>query len=400
MRPRLSLYRALLAVVVTLFSAGPLSGGALARDTLTLSDTCPPSFELDQQGLCQLRSLYDFYDSPAEHGGFRVNLPVQKKSYTPQQIDLGRFLFFDPLLSKNKDMSCASCHQVDKSLSDGLEVSLGAQNEVGEKVPLARSAPTLWNSGFSERYMWDGRAASLSEQAKLPLFSEQEMGNTEEGLARDLGANPVYLNWFMAVFGEPPSVASVATALAAFQSSLISLNSRYDRYVHGDASALSEEEIKGYNVFRGFVGRCSQCHIPPLFTDNELSVIGSPQKAGQPYDLGAGNWNSSAQYQGAFKVPTLRNISKTAPYFHAGQFTDLEEVVSFYNNTRGHAAPKALKLDIHWHVHMTDGPKLSKEDEKNIVLFLSSLEDETLMPQVPERLPSGIDTHNKGGTHE
>jgi cytochrome c peroxidase len=170
----------------------------------------------------------------------------------------------------------------------------------------------------------------------------------------------------------------------------VSFNSRYDRYAYGDTTALNEQEVRGYNVFRGFVARCSQCHIPPLFTDSELAVIGSPALPGKAPDPGAGGLSSDPSLLGAFRVPTLRNISATAPYFHAGQFKTLNEVVDFYNDNRGHAAPPGEKLKIHWHVHMTRGPEMSKEEEQDIVAFLASLDDQGMTPIVPETAPSGL----------
>ena len=203
-------------------------------------------------------------------------------------------------------------------------------------------------------------------------------------------ASASYQRLFHEAFGEEPNLTNIAEALAAFQISLMSFDSRYDRYAHGQKNAMSEQEIRGYNHFRGFVGRCSQCHVPPLFTDSELAVIGSPSLPGQAADKGAGALSDDPFLMGAFRVPTLRNITRSAPYFHAGQFKKLDEVVHFYNETRGHAAPSDLELKIHWHIHMTNGPKLSAQDEKDIVAFLQTLEDETLTPVIPESVPSGL----------
>ncbi|MCY1497474.1 di-heme enzyme [compost metagenome] len=358
--------------------------------TVELSGNCPPSFELLADGTCQLRTLYDFYDSPAQHGGVQARLPEVKQRYTPQQIDLGRQLFFDPLLSANKDLSCASCHQPSKGFADGRGLGLGVRQADGKRKELARGAPSLWNVTFLTRLMWDGRAETLEQQALLPLFNPDEMSNTTEQLQRDLDATPAYAPLFQQAFGEAPSVSAVARALSAFQSSLVSFNSRYDRYAYGDAGALSEQEVRGYNVFRGFVARCSQCHIPPLFSDSELAVIGSPALPGKAPDPGAGGLSEDPAMLGAFRVPTLRNITKTAPYFHAGQFSNLKDVVGFYNDNRGHAAPAGEKLKIHWHIHMTRGPQLSEQDMDDIVAFLDSLEDESMTPASPKDVPSGL----------
>lgn len=161
------------------------------------------------------------------------------------------------------------------------------------------------------------------------------MANTPEGVEAALNAEPAYVALFDQVFEERPTVAHVARALAAFQASLISLNSRYDRYAHCDPAALTDQEIAGLNVFRGFVARCSQCHIPPLFTDHELAVVGAPADDAGQADAGAGALHPDDPFlQGAFKTPTLRNVAVSAPYFQVGQFRTLDEVVEFYNDMR------------------------------------------------------------------
>lgn len=356
---------------------------------IELSQACPPSFEKLRDGRCQLRTLYDFYDSPDQHGGVQAKLPPIDAHYTPEQIDLGRYLFFDPLLSVNRDMSCASCHQPQNSLSDGRKTSLGALQD-GQRKVLTRATPSLWNVGFLRQFMWDGRSDSLSDQALLPLLSADEMGNSKDGVVSAVQSSAEYQRLFGVAFDDGITLKNIAIALGAFQSSLVSLNSRYDRYAHGDSTALTDQEIRGYNAFRGFVARCSQCHVPPLFTDSELAVVGAPASSNGFVDSGAGQLSDDPAMQGAFRVPTLRNAALTAPYFHNGELESLEEVVSFYNNTRGHMAPKQQKLKIHWHVHMTEGPKLSQQNTTDITAFLLTLVDETRMPEIPDRLPSGL----------
>ena len=373
----------LLALAFWFFAASVAASEQDATDSFVLSETCPPSFALENDGTCGFVSLYMFYDTPPQHGGLRAQLAPPQHAYTPAQIDLGRYLFFDPALSGTGTLSCASCHAPEQGFADGRAKAVG-------KAKLARGAPSLWNIGLNTRFMWDGRAQTLEEQALMPIYNPDEMANSPEGLQAALDAAPAYAPMFQKAFGRRPDPAGVATALAAFQSTLISLNSRYDRYAHGDASALTVQEVRGYNAFRGFVARCSQCHIPPLFTDNELSVVGSPPDAEGNYDLGAGTGNNDPFLQGAFKVPTLRNITLSAPYFHAGQFQTLTEVTEFYNETRGHALDSGVDREIHWHVHMTQGPKLSKQNVQDIVAFLATLEDETMRPITPAAVPSGL----------
>lgn len=145
----------------------------------------------------------------------------------------------------------------------------------------------------------------------------------------------------------------VYSALAAFQSSLMSLNSRYDQYAHGYADALTEPETEGMNIFRSFVARCAECHTPPMFTNRQVAVIGTPEPDGLPFDIGAEKSFSDPSQRGGFKVPGLRNIELTAPYMHSGRFATLREAAAFYTGVRGHAV-SGEELNIHWHIWEPD----------------------------------------------
>ena len=269
-----------LAIVAVL----ALAAGALALPTesgFTLSDRCPPGFEKTSfekksfekksfekkssektsfektGGVCELRNLYQFYDSLQDRGvgGTQTALPAHRDGFTPQQIDLGRYLFFDPALSGDGSISCASCHHPDKGFSDDRPRSIGIG---GHEV--SRAAPTLWNVAFLDRLFWDARAESLEEQAQGPLYSPEEMGNTPQQLQATLRDNADYRAMFSQAFPGTDTIEldQAYTALTAFQTSLISLNSRYDRYAHGYHSrAVTKPEIEGMNVFRSFVARCA-----------------------------------------------------------------------------------------------------------------------------------------------
>lgn len=379
-------------VTVIAVLAGP------KESVFSLSGTCPASFEKNRDGKCKLRTLYELYNSPAGFGGLRVPLPNVRDGFSPEAIDLGRYLFFDPILSGDKTISCASCHHPDYGLADGRALSIGKGGEgVGPKrtggVNLPRSAPSLWNVGFFQIFFWDGRASSLEEQARGPLFSPDEMNNTPENLERTLSENMEYSRLFSQVFGldgeQGIRTEHVVHALVAFQSSLISLNSRYDRYAHGDNTALDKQELRGLNVFRSFVTRCSQCHTPPLFTNNEIAVIGTPNSVAAGFDPGVGGLIADPALRGAFKIPSLRNIGRTSPYMHAGQFRNLQEVTDFYNDKRGHAVPADQDLLIHWHIALRE-PSISEQDSIDLIAFLHSLTDESLLPQIPAAVPSGV----------
>jgi cytochrome c peroxidase len=253
---------------------------------------------------------------------------------------------------------------------------------------------------FLQRFFWDARAKSLEEQIQGPLYNKHQMGNNPEQLQQSLNAVPAYRKLFAQAwpqdFKDPKNeiqLEQVYEALAAFEASLISLNSRYDQYAHGYANALTREEQQGMNVFRSFVARCAECHTPPLFTNQQIAVIGTPDPEGMPFDAGAQNPTQDASLRGGFKVPSLRNIALTAPYMHSGKFATLKEVAAFYTGGRGHAIPEGEKLKIHWHIWE---PNLSDNELDLLVVFLKTLTDESFKPREPSELPSGLEqVHNQ-----
>jgi cytochrome c peroxidase len=374
-----------------------MSNISAANNDFQLSNTCPSSFSLSGDNRCSLRHMYQLYDSLQDSGigGLKTALPEARDGFTPQQIDLGRLLFFDPILSADNSLSCATCHNPAQGFGDGMGRSVGIKGHVQ-----MRSAPTLWNSTFLTSFFWDARAQTLEEQALDPLFSANEMGNTPEQLMASLKRATVYKGLFKQAFPDAVtamSVDHVITVLTAFQSSLVSLNSRYDQYAHGYHQALSENEIVGLNVFRSFVARCSQCHTPPLFTNQQIAVIGTPEPEGLPRDIGAQQTFKSAVLRGGFKVPTLRNIAQTAPYMHSGRFQTLREAAEFYNSGRGHAVPEDEKLLLHWHI---SEPNLTSEEIDRLIDFMKTLSDESLIPTIPAQLPSGLPFKHSENTYE
>ncbi len=382
----------LVFVILNFFSENvPETGDMISQKSeisLKLNPNCPPGFKRNDKNECIAQNLYMQYDSPNNKGvgGLQTGLPEMRDGFSPQQIDLGRYLFFDPILSGDGKMSCASCHQPSKGFSDGLATSQGNENQ-----KLKRAAPSLWNVGYLRKLFWDGRANSLEAQTNEPLFSKDEMNNTPENLLETLNGIDKYKKLFAEVYPKKTEteieLSQIYNALAAFQSSLISLNSKYDRYAHGYHDALNQNEKEGLNVFRSFVARCAECHTPPLFTNQEFAVIGSPEPMGMPLDPGAQVPANDKSLRGAFKVPSLRNIEKTAPYMHSGAFTTLREAVEFYNKGRGHAVPKGEKLNVHWHIWE---PNLTDYEMDRIVDFLKTLTDESFIPIIPETLPSGL----------
>lgn len=360
---------------------------------LKLNNSCPPGFKRDAQNRCINKNLYLQYAVPNAPGvgGLKTSLPDVREGFSPQQIDLGRYLFFDPVLSANGKISCATCHNPKKGFSDGLASSIGIDD-----YPLQRAAPSLWNVAYHKLLYWDGRASSLEEQMQGPLFSEHEMGNTPEKLIQTINSIPTYRHFFQEAFpdkkkGETILLDEIYLAITAFQSSLISLNSRYDQYAHGHHKALNKKEIEGLNVFRSFVARCAECHTPPLFTNQQIAVIGVPEPNGKALDPGAEIPFNEKTLRGGFKVPSLRNIVKTAPYSHSGAFKNLKEAIRFYTLGRGHAVPENENLVLHWHIWE---PQLSEEEIDRLVDFLHTLTDESFTPEIPNILPSQIQSNS------
>ena len=191
---------------------------------------------------------------------------------------------------------------------------------------------------------------------------------------------------FEQAFGAAPiALDNVYSAITAFESSLVSLNSRYDLYAHGYHAALNKEEIAGLNVFRSFVARCAECHTPPLFSNQQLAVLGVADAPGEIIDPGAEAITGDPSQRGAFRVPSLRNITRTAPYMHRGQKATLEDAARFYRR-RGRSA-EGESLMIHWHIWE---PQLTDREIQLLAIFMGALTDEAFMPEIPTAVPSGL----------
>lgn len=386
---KIILSAAILGILSTVFFSGQKPSAYYPVPQL--KDSCPPGFRLNAHNECIAQNLYMQYDSPNNIGvgGLQTGLPEIRDGFSPQQIDLGRYLFFDPALSVDQTVSCATCHDPNKGLSDGLATSLGKDGQ-----RLKRAAPSLYNVGYFKKLFWDGRASTLEEQMLEPLFSEEEMGNSPENLLSSINGIENYRKLFAEAYpkrnrDQPIALNEITKAIAAFQASLISLNSKYDQYAHGYHGALNNKEIEGLNIFRSFVARCAECHTPPLFTNQQFAVIGAPEPEGLPLDPGAEIPFKDKSLRGAFKVPSLRNIAQTAPYMHSGRFKTLRETVQFYTDGRGHAVPEGENLLLHWHIWE---PNLTDYELDRLVDFLKTLTDESFKPKVPEALPSGLKT--------
>lgn len=266
-------------------------------------------------------------------------MPVPEANpLTPAKIALGRRLFFDKRLSRDGTVACASCHDPKLAFSDGRKVARGINGAEG-----SRNAPAIINRGYGASFFWDGRAKTLEKQALEPILNPKELGMTEAEVERRTGLK----------------IGEVTAALASYVRTIRSGDSRFDRYAAGKTSALSDQEKAGLELFRGKAG-CNTCHIGPNFTDEKFHNTGVAfshvMPEGRPTDEGAG--------EGRFKVPTLREVARTAPYMHDGSLATLEDVIDYYD--RGGNPNPGLDSDVR-PLH------LSSEEKQALIAFLKSL---------------------------
>lgn len=237
---------------------------------------------------------------------------------SPEKVALGRQLFFDERLSGDGSRSCYSCHVCEKGLTDGLAKSIGA---FGKQLP--RSSPTLWNIGYHKEFYWDGRSPSLEKQA-MAAWTGANMGAKADEIAAKINALQGYRAQFQKVFASDATPDNIVKAIAAFERTIISGDTAWDRYRAGNASALDESALRGWNIFQAI--KCTNCHDGALLTDQQYHNVGIGMDQKEP-DVGRFKVTNKAENTGAFKTPTLRDIAKSAPYFHDGSAATLEQAV-------------------------------------------------------------------------
>jgi len=312
-----------------------------------------------------------------------INTP-KDNPITPEKQDLGRILFFDPVLSGNKAMSCATCHNPDLGFSNGKATGIGSDGK-----PLARSVPSLYEVAYKDSFFWDGRAASLEDQMKTPLTATNEMAANVDTVVASLKAIPQYQALFAKAFpnqSDPISYQNLTYALATFERGLVANNSPFDRYSAGDLAALTPSQRRGFALFRSGATRCYTCHATPFFTNNKFEVTGVPGPDGTLNDKGRGAITGKSSDDYAFIVPTLRNIALTGPYMHDGKFATLDEVVAFYAAGGG----QGMKLDVPNQSRSVYAFDLSTQERADLVNFLYSLTDESAKSAIPDSVPSGL----------
>jgi cytochrome c peroxidase len=314
---------------------------------------------------------------PANFGN-RINIPDDNPT-TQQGVYLGRLLFYEPRLSANNTLSCGSCHQQSKAFTDGKAFSEGVDH-----VPTPRNAMSLTNLLWTRRFFWDGRVSGLEQQAAVPLTNPHEMGQALAISAKKLSADKQYPALFKLVYGDDAITGDrIVKAVAQFERTLISANSKYDQYLR-NAYQPTADELKGMELFnrepqpeKGTRGaNCGHCHggvknYNELFHNNGLDSI--------PKDNGIEAVSGLTTDRGRFKVPTLRNIALTAPYMHDGRFKTLAEVVDHYSDHVRESA--SLSTFLRGESNEVGGKtlKLLPEEKKQIIAFLNMLTDYTFI---------------------
>ncbi len=278
--------------------------------------------------------------------------------YSPQVATLGKMLFFDPRLSADQNMSCASCHNPSFGWETPVALAVGAAN-----IPLERHAPTILNLAWSEHFFWDGRASSLEEQAKGPIEAPLEMGAPLPEVVKRLSQVSQYGEWFDRLFPQDGlTEENILKAIATYERTIVSGWSAFDRWIDGDANAISESAKRGFDIFIG-TGRCVECHTGWNFTDGQFHNIGLITD-----DMGRALADMyDPDFEFMFKTPSLRNIALRAPYMHDGQLPDLRSVISHY---------QVHGISSSANVPDPDPLELSAQDVDDLIDFLESLTEE------------------------
>lgn len=291
---------------------------------------------------------------------------------SPERIALGKKLFFDPRLSGDGSVSCASCHNPLLGWADGMKTAKGIHGET-----LRRATPTIVNTAYNPIQMWDGGKATLEQQALGPMENFAEMNSNITLFIAMLESNAEYRDLFKRAYpGEGINSQTIGKAIANYERTIVSRNSRFDAWVKGDKNALSKQEIAGFKLFVDSAkGNCEVCHSAPNFTDNGFHNLGLAQFADPEADVGRFAVRPLKLMKGAFKTPTLRDVSLTAPYFHDGSAKDLAEVIEHY------AQGGVVKTNLSPNMKALT---LSQEEKAAIAAFVQSLTAESAPVELPK----------------
>ena len=305
---------------------------------------------------------------------------------TPQKVELGKRLFNDKSLSMDRSVSCASCHDLFQAAgADGRATAIGIQNKTG-----TRNTPTVWNTAFQSYLFWDGRAASLEEQAKGPLINPIEMGMPSYSLVESrVQENASYQQAFADIFGKenPITIERIAQVIASYERSLITADTPYDRFVKGDLTAMTPEQIRGMALFESM--GCVNCHHGPNFSaasvfDNTAPFRifpANPSPLEDEYNFADAGRDADGQSRLIWRVPSLRNVALTGPWLHNGSITKLQDVVRIMATAQlGLSGHYLMWSDQSQHIEEVNRPVVSDAQIDDIVAFLHALSSDKLNP--------------------
>ncbi len=372
-------------------------------------------------------NLYTFYDEEArkETTNYAVNIRrkafydknwfnrnyfsvvIKDSALVSKQAELGRLLFFDPVLSGNNQRACASCHDPKHAFGG----SIAFNQTFGADDHLKRNTPSLLNAFFQKAFFTDGKSLQLEDQVSEVLTSHREMFSSPEQVVYKLRQSPGYRALFHKAFLQTEDTAityyGLLKALSEYERTLVSLNSRFDQYIRGDKTQLSPDEVKGYSVFAG-KALCGSCHFfplfngltPPFYNDQEFEVIGVPKnKLNRELDADSGRYHISKNriHLASFKTPGIRNIDLTGPYMHNGIYQSLDEVIDFYKKGGG----AGLGIAVDNQTLPFDSLQLSTQETMQLKKFLLSLTDRSVKEKAPALLPKinikGLENRKVGG---
>lgn len=287
-------------------------------------------------------------------------LPVPADNpITKEKVELGKMLYFDKRVSKDGSVSCASCHVPKEGWAERDPVSTGILGQKG-----GRNAPTVINAAYAACQFWDGRAASLEEQAVGPVANPIEMGSSMDVVVQRFSTIPEYQQRFQKVFGTGVTEKGFAQAIAAFERTILAGNSPYDQFKAGKKDALSDAQQRGLKIFEK--AGCANCHAAPLFSTYEFHNAGVAA-TGAKADAGRKMVTKKEEDTGAFRVPSLRNVADTAPYFHDGSAKTLDEAVALMAAGGKDNPHRSSDLDA------VREAKLTPRDQRDLIEFLNAL---------------------------
>ncbi|HRB71676.1 cytochrome c peroxidase [Flavobacterium sp. WV_118_3] len=314
----------------------------------------------------------------------KVTFPAENP-YSEAKRDLGKILFFDPRLSKSGQISCASCHDPELGWGDGKRVSHGH-----DRTPGSRNSKPIINVAYSTIFFWDGRAASLEDQARFPIVDTKEMNNHMDIAVKTIKKIKGYQPLFEKAFGDGKvTEEKIFKAIATFERTVVSRKSRFDKFIEGDSTQLSDKEVAGLHLFRT-KARCINCHNSALFSDNQFHNAGLTYYGRKYEDLGRYNITKNADDVGKFRTPSLREVGKTGPYMHNGLFPELRGVLNLYNAGMPNVKPKGEQVNDKLFPKTSPLLKkleLDKEELDALEAFLQSITSVIYREPAPEKLP-------------